>query len=146
MSRNIHLSETRYIHVIGNRLLRLSFTTHHHRATQPQSSNNFHQSEVSRKMYHFITVCWSNIEIYWLEKADIHLTSKMQFLLAFIKIIVEIEPLYTSFKMQLKLNVINYHHRERAVPHLNLEDPFLAKAVVQCGEWPLADLTLLLYN
>ena len=146
MSRNTHHSEPRYIHVICNHLMRLRFTTHHRRGTQPQSSNNFHQSEVSRNMHHFITFCRSNIEIYWLEEADIHFTSKMHFLPALIKIIVQSEPLYTSFKMQLKLNVIKIHHQEWAVPHLNFEDSLLAKAVVQCGEWALADLTLMLYN
>ena len=48
--------------------------------------------------------------------------------------------------MQSKLNIIKIHHREWAVPHLALECPIFTAAVVQCWEWALAELTLVLYK
>ena len=56
MSRNIYHSKTQYIHVNCKFLSSESFTTHHCCATQPDSSNNFHQWEASHKMHHFSAI------------------------------------------------------------------------------------------
>ena len=40
----------------------VSLATHHHPATQAHSPNNFHQSELSCNMHHFIAICWGKIK------------------------------------------------------------------------------------
>ena len=146
MNRSTHHSKTQYIHVNCNYLLRASFFTHHRRGSQQQSSNNFRQSEVSRNMHHFSANCRSNMQVYWLEWADIYFTLKMHFAPVFIKIIVSTELIYISFEVQLKLDIIKLHQLEWAAPHLTAPCPLFTTVVVQCWEWVLVDLILLLNN
>ena len=145
VSRNTHLSKTHYIRAKSGHLIWVSFTTHHYRATQPHSPDKVHQLEVSCNTHHFSASCFGNFEVHWLEWTDIRLSPKKQFVLALIKIIIYIEPYYTSFTAQKTLNIVKLHHREWAVPHHTLECPYSFAAVVHCWEWALAYLTLVLF-
>ena len=146
MNRSTHHSKTQYIHVYCNYLLRVSFPTHHRRGTQQQSSNNFHQSEVSCNMHHFSANCRSKMQVYWLEWVAIHFTLKMHFAPVHIRIIVSTELIFTSFEVQLKLDIFELHQLEWAAPHLSAPCPLFTTEVMQYWEWVLADLTLLLNN
>ena len=56
-------SKTQDTHAKSDHSNRMSFTTHLHHATQPHSSKNLHQLEVSRYTHHFSAICSTNLGI-----------------------------------------------------------------------------------
>ena len=145
MNRNTHHSKTQYIHTSCDHSNWVSVTTHHHRATQPHSHNKYYQSEVRRNTHHCSANYRSNLEIYWLDLADIHFSPKSQFVLVSIKTILQSDPSYTSFRVQSQMNVIKIHQREWSVPRFILKCPYFTAAIVPCWRWALADLTPVLF-
>ena len=69
MGCNTHRSKTQYIHAKSDPSSWMSFSTHNHRATQPHSSMNIHQLQMSCNTYPFSAIFTSNFEIHPLELA-----------------------------------------------------------------------------